>query len=659
MRQSWIGLIVVALAPLTLCGQVSPKAVRNASEIQPLLASISTYEFGQSRVPQAEFTQLVQDSLTNAALLKEIESSLLAFVQSNATSAAKQFAFRELSLVGTDTSVPVLAPMMLQPSTTEMARFALARIPGDTAGQALRDSLGKSTGSIRIGIIGSLAQRRDSKATPALVQLTSSSDQPTAEAALAALAEIADRPSLTALSQFHSKANGNMERRAAEAYLNCADQFAARGDKQAALGVYKQLVAPKEPPMVRVAAMSGMARVNPKEALPVLAPALESNDARVQFAAIRFLGEMPGSDAAAELQRAFPRLGAAGKVRLLGVLSEHGDASSRSLFTSAAQDQSSEVRAAALSGLGVLGDSSSISVLADAAARGGEAERNAARQSLTRLRGSSTDVALVTAIRSSNGKVKAELLLAAADRGTTDAADAAFEAIRDSDPDVRREALHAMKNLAGARQIPALVNLVTTASNATERKDAGQALGLVVQRSGDADIAPVLAAYKKSQADPPVRIALMEALSRTTNADALAELRDALHDPSPEIVRASILALTDWQTPAPMPNLLVLAKTQTSPALQILALRGYMKLAGLPSDRPNAESAKLLVPAAELAKEPAEKRALLAVLANYPCKESLDIVQSMAGDAAVAAEAKTAATRMQAAMRGAPGGRPR
>jgi len=654
-----IGYMLAVLAPLTLCGQVSPKAVRSASEIQPLLASIATYEFGQSRVPQAEFTQLVQDSLTDGALVKQIESSLLTFVQSNATSGAKQFAFRELSLIGSDTSVPILAPMLLHSSTTEMARFALARIPGDTAGQALRDSLGKSTGSIRIGIIGSLAQRRDSKATPALIQLASSSDQPTAEAALAALAEIADRPSLTALSQFHSKASGTMERRAAEAYLNCADQFAARGDKQIALGVYKQLIAPQEPPMVRVAAISGLVGVNPKEALPVLAPALESNDARVQFAAIRFLGEIPGSDATAELQRAFPRLGPTSKVRVLGVLTDRGDVSSRSLFTSAVQDQSADVRAAALSGLGIMGDSSSIAVLANAAAHGGDAERSAARQSLTRLRGSSTDAALVAAIRSSSGKVKAEMLMAAADRGTTDAADAAFEAIRDSDPDVHREAMHAMTNLAGARQIPTLVNLVTTASNSTERKDAGQALGLVMQRSGDAEIGPVLAAYKKSASDPPVRIALMEALSRTTNADALAELRDALHDPSPEIARASILALTDWQTPAPLPNLLALAKTQTNPALQILALRGYIKLAGLPSDRPNAESAKLLAPAAELAKEPAERRALLAVLANYPCKESLDIVQSMASDAAVAAEAKAAATRMQAAMRGAPGGRQR
>ena len=139
MSKSTSGLIILAATALALSAQVSPKAVRTADEMEPLLASIAKYEYGQSRVPQAEFTQFVQDSLASPALLKQIEARLLAFVQSDATAPAKQFALRELSLIGTDASVPVLAPMVLQPATSEMARFALARIPGPAVDQALRD----------------------------------------------------------------------------------------------------------------------------------------------------------------------------------------------------------------------------------------------------------------------------------------------------------------------------------------------------------------------------------------------------------------------------------------------------------------------------------------------------------------------------------------
>jgi HEAT repeat protein len=656
MNKSRIGFILAALAPLTLLGQVSPKAVRSPGEIEPLLASISTYEFGQSREPEAQFTQLVQDSMANPAMLQQIESSLLAFVQSGATAAGKQVAFRELSLVGTDTSVPVLAPMLLQPSTAEMARFALARIPGDAAGQALRDSLAKSSGSIRIGITGSLGQRHDSKAVPALAQLAFSNETATAEAALAALGDIADRPALNALAQAHSKASGAMEQRAAEAYLDCADRFAARGDKPTALGVYKQLMPAKEPAMIQVAALSGFARIDPKAALPLLATAMQSSDARVQFAAIRFTKAIPGSESTAAMEHVFPTLAPPAKVILLAALADRGDRSSQRLFAAALKDASVTVRAAALSGLGLLGDGSTVTVLADAAASGTPAEQAAARQSLNGIHGSGIDAALVSAIGSSNGKVKAELLLAAGERGSTATADAVLQAVHDTDPDVHREAMRAVKNVAGPPQIPTLVELVTRASNMQDRRDAGQALALALQRFDSAPLDPVVAAYKNAS-DVQVRAALIEALGRTSKPQVLELVRGSLDDPAPEIARASILALTDWADPTPMPDLLAVAKRPGGGMLQILALRGYIKLAGLPTGRPNAESARLLTPAAALAKEPAEKRALLAVLTTYPCQESLEMIQSMANDAAVANEANAAATRMQAALRGRGGAR--
>jgi HEAT repeat protein len=358
MTKSTSGVVILAAMALALSAQVSPKAGRTAEEMEPLLATIAKYEYGQSRVPQAEFTQLVQDSLASPALLKQIEARLLTFVQSNATAPAKQFALRELSLIGTDRSVPVLTPLVLQPATSEMARFALARIPGPAVDQALRDNLAKSSGNIRIGIVESLAQRRDTKAVPAIVSLSASNDQATAGAAVAALAGIADRPSLNALSALHGKASGTFARRVSEAYLKCADRTAAQGDKESALKAYKQLLAAQEPPQVRTGALSGIASISGKAAVPTLAPEMESKDPGIQRVAIRLLGGIPGADVTALMQREFPKLSPTGKVRLLSALAERGDKS-----------------------------------------------------------------ALASAIAASKGTPKAELILAAGERGTTAAAD--------------------------------------------------------------------------------------------------------------------------------------------------------------------------------------------------------------------------------------------
>ena len=67
----------------------------------------------------------------------------------------KEFVCRQLSIIGTEASVPTLARLLNDPSMAEMARYSLARIPGPAAGAALRKSLP------RPGVIHALGERRD------------------------------------------------------------------------------------------------------------------------------------------------------------------------------------------------------------------------------------------------------------------------------------------------------------------------------------------------------------------------------------------------------------------------------------------------------------------------------------------------------------------
>src|SRR5262245_24316501 len=156
-------------------------AAAEAAQIEPLLAKVAKYEHGQSREPLAQVTLLIEKSLKSPAELKEIEGALLKFLQSDATPAAKDFALRELSLIATEASIPVLTLMLFQTETAEMARYALARIPSPAADDALRSNLAKSSGANRIGIINSLGQRRDAKSVAALKPLLVSKDAGVAE----------------------------------------------------------------------------------------------------------------------------------------------------------------------------------------------------------------------------------------------------------------------------------------------------------------------------------------------------------------------------------------------------------------------------------------------------------------------------------------------
>jgi HEAT repeat protein len=300
--------------------------------------------------------------------------------------------------------------------------------------------------------------------------------------------------------------------------------------------------------------------------------------------------------------------------------------------------------------LGKLGGPSSVAVLADAASSSQGPEQVAARAALYALRGPEIDQAIVSSLRSAAGRTKVELIIAAGERGIAAAADLLTEAVQDRDPEVHREALRALRHVAGPAQIPALLALVSQASAAADRREAAQTLGAVLKRSESAHAAAVISAYRGVSA-LPTRVALLEVMAQTSSDEALPVLRGALADPSPEIARAAILALAEWANPAPLADLLALARTQPNPTLQVLALRGYLKLLALPAQRPAAESARMLREGMQLARNPAEKRTVLSLVSAFPSEESLAIAKAALQDPAVAKEAQAALERTNSLLK--------
>ena len=296
-----------------------------------------------------------------------------------------------------------------------------------------------------------------------------------------------------------------------------------------------------------------------------------------------------------------------------------------------------------------IGDGSSVIILANAAAASSGAEQAAARASLESIRGDVAETALVEAISATSGAPKLELIRAAGARNQVSAAGALLPAARDANTEVRRESLRALRTAAGPEQSAALLSILAAAQDATDRRAAAAAVAAAVKRSPAAKVGEVVAAYDAAH-DTPVRTALLDVMGQSTSGEALPTLRKALTSTDPEIVRAAILALSEWQSPEPMPDLLNLAKEGATPVQQVLALRGYIKLISAPSSRSIPQTVELIVLAAGLAKQPEEKRSLIALLPFYPTRKALALAQSMAEDTTVTREARYAVTRVQLAL---------
>ena len=109
---------------------------------------------------------------------------------SGASEYAKAKACQRLAVVGDKTAVPALAALLSDARLSHYARFALEPMPDPSAGEALRSALGKVKGSLLVGVINSIAHRRDGKALPALSKLRHDADPGVAKAAESALARI-------------------------------------------------------------------------------------------------------------------------------------------------------------------------------------------------------------------------------------------------------------------------------------------------------------------------------------------------------------------------------------------------------------------------------------------------------------------------------------
>jgi len=228
------------------------------AELQELLKNVKTYDWGQSRLALTEVSDIVRKAHGSDTQLKDIEKALLGVLNTDATRAGKQFVCRELSIIGTEQSVPTLGKMLTDEETSDMARYALERIPGSAVDDVLRKSLRQAKGKAKIGVINSMGQRGDKKAVRSLSRLVVGPDQEIASAAAAALGQIADSAATEALAAAKDKTSGKLQMLVLDAYLKCADELAAQGEKTKALAIYKELKEANLPKPIRTAALKGM-----------------------------------------------------------------------------------------------------------------------------------------------------------------------------------------------------------------------------------------------------------------------------------------------------------------------------------------------------------------------------------------------------------------
>jgi hypothetical protein len=137
-----------------------------------------------------------------------------------------------------------------------MARYALERIPAAEAAAALRNSLPRLSGKLKVGVISSLGTRKDAASVPALSEMLVDGDVIVARAAAFALGDIRTPEAAKALAQ--AEVAGEVKSAVTDASFACAESLLSAGKNLDALAIYKGLAADDPPKHVKLAATRGM-----------------------------------------------------------------------------------------------------------------------------------------------------------------------------------------------------------------------------------------------------------------------------------------------------------------------------------------------------------------------------------------------------------------
>lgn len=212
----------------------------DAATLDAAFTALSSWDWGAAAEPLTTLDAAVVAAHGDQALRADLERRLTALLGSGASRGAKEEACRRLARVGSAASVPSLARLLPDHDLSHMARFALERIDAAEAAAALRDAVASLTGPLRIGMISSLAARRDTQSVPQLAGLLTA-DTATAAAAALALGSIATSAAAAALQAGQGDPCSSTGVAIADARLACAESLRASGHRDAALGILRSL----------------------------------------------------------------------------------------------------------------------------------------------------------------------------------------------------------------------------------------------------------------------------------------------------------------------------------------------------------------------------------------------------------------------------------
>lgn len=551
----------------------------------------------------------------------EKENELLAVLRSDAPAAEKAVTCKLLAIHGSSAAVPDLAQLLPDAQLSSWARIALEAIPGEAAAGALLKATDSLEGILLVGTINSIGVRRDANAADSLITRLQDKDAEVASAAAVALGRIGNADAVKSLRGALTVAPVKVRSAVAEGCVLCAERLYAEGKAAEAAEIYDEVRQADVPKQRIIEATRGAILARNQEGIPLLLEQLQSTDKGLFQLALGTAREFPGGEVdkalATELVRATPQRAAL----IIQAMADRPDTVVLTAVLQAAGQGPKQVRLSAIDAIGRVGDASCLPALLEVALEADADLSQTAKTALANLPSEKVDAQIAALLPNAKGNAY-PLLIELVGQRRIDAVPELLNALDHADKTVRTAALSALGETVSLPRISVLIAQVVAPKHAEDAMAAQQALKAASIRMPDREACAAELAAAMQRSPAPKKSILLEILGDVGGTKALQTLAAAAKSADPELQDTGSRLLGKWNSVDAAPVLLDLAKNAPAERYQVRALRGYIGLARKFA-MPEQQRAAMCQQALDAARQPAEQKLVLDVLALHPSAEAL------------------------------------
>ena len=463
-----------------------------------------------------------------------------------------------------------------------------------------------------------------------------------AAAAAGALGRIASPPACAALEKAFAGAPADRLPALAAGLLAAADASIGAGRAKEAADLFVRVAASGVPPHLKTAGRLGLIRARGDAGAGELELLLRSDDPTLYAAALGALHTVPGAALTRAAAEVVGAIAPERRALLIEALGDRRDASALPALLAAAKAGPDECRTAAIASLVRLGSAEGLPVLMELATTAGGAVAKSAETALASYPGPAVETHVIRMAEAPDPASQVLALQLIAQRRIASAVPVAVKSAKSAQGAVRTCAIRALREIGGAGELGLLIELTVRPPAPEDQRNAEAALTAVASRQADPGVAAAALSAAIGTTEGEGRLALLRTLCAVGGPAALEAVRKAAAHPDAAFKAAAQRAICDWRSADALPDVTALARSADDPTLKILALRGYIRLAGL-LDAPAAKKVETLQDAMNLATRDDERKLVLGALGQIEDGAALTAVVPHLANAALKEEAGQAA----------------